>query len=337
MPDLKKILFINFGGIGDEILFLPTIAAVKEKFPDARITLCCEPRSSGIKDLTDNIDEIITANLKKSGYRKYVEAFKLLLKMREGRYDAVISSGSNRAIALLEYLSQIPVRIGFLTGSRTDKYFTSGILLNKDQYAAKMYFDLVKDLTGIKYSRPVITAGKIEGFEDFVLIHPGVSKMSVKKHIYKSLPVNVLQDLIKMLLYSGTGVMLSGGPDDEEIIGEILSDDEIKSNENFVNYYGKTKNLKELAALFNSVKHIFCCDSAPLHIAVGLNVPATVFFGPTDEKKLLPISDRIFPISAICSCRPCLWDKRNKNCEQNYCLAISAEDIFKEIQKRFQT
>ena len=32
-----KILFINFGGLGDEILFLPTIISVKKQFPDAEI------------------------------------------------------------------------------------------------------------------------------------------------------------------------------------------------------------------------------------------------------------------------------------------------------------
>ena len=52
-----KILLINFGGIGDEILFLPTIISLKKEFPNSHITLALEPRSRGIVDLTDKIDD----------------------------------------------------------------------------------------------------------------------------------------------------------------------------------------------------------------------------------------------------------------------------------------
>ena len=55
----KKILFINFGGLGDEILFLPTILSVKKEFPDSKITLALEPRSKGITSLTNVIDETV--------------------------------------------------------------------------------------------------------------------------------------------------------------------------------------------------------------------------------------------------------------------------------------
>ena len=60
----KKILFINFGGLGDEILFLPTIISTKKEFPDSEITLALEPRSKGILSLTDIIDETLFADIK---------------------------------------------------------------------------------------------------------------------------------------------------------------------------------------------------------------------------------------------------------------------------------
>ena len=34
MSKRKKVLFINFGGIGDEILFLPTILSFKKQYPE---------------------------------------------------------------------------------------------------------------------------------------------------------------------------------------------------------------------------------------------------------------------------------------------------------------
>ena len=45
MDKKKRILAINFGGIGDEIFFLPTLISLKKEFPNSEITLALEPRS----------------------------------------------------------------------------------------------------------------------------------------------------------------------------------------------------------------------------------------------------------------------------------------------------
>ena len=74
----KRILAINFGGIGDEIFFLPTLISLKKEFPDSEITLALEPRSKGVKDLTDKIDNFILIDVK--GKNKYLEMLKLLFK-----------------------------------------------------------------------------------------------------------------------------------------------------------------------------------------------------------------------------------------------------------------
>ena len=58
----KRILFINFGGLGDEILFLPTIQSVKKECPNSHITLALEERSKGILHLTDSINDVLFAN-----------------------------------------------------------------------------------------------------------------------------------------------------------------------------------------------------------------------------------------------------------------------------------
>mgnify|MGYP004679548095 FL=1 len=48
---VRKILAVNFGGIGDEILFLPTLWSLKKEYPNASITLALESRAMGIKYL----------------------------------------------------------------------------------------------------------------------------------------------------------------------------------------------------------------------------------------------------------------------------------------------
>ena len=64
MNNYKNILLINFGGIGDEILFSPVISALKETYPNAKITLCLENRSRAFINLTNGIDSHFFADIK---------------------------------------------------------------------------------------------------------------------------------------------------------------------------------------------------------------------------------------------------------------------------------
>ena len=140
MAKQKKILFINFGGLGDEILFLPTIETVKQEFPSSEITLALEERSKGIVSLTNIIDQTLFANIK--GENKYFELLKLLFRIWTKNFDIVISSGSNKFISIFLFLTFIKQRYGYNTGKLSEILLTKAIDLNKNQYASNMYFDL---------------------------------------------------------------------------------------------------------------------------------------------------------------------------------------------------
>lgn len=325
----KNILFINFGGLGDEILFLPTIISVKKEFPNSKITLALEPRSKGICALTNIIDETLFANIK--GKNKYFELLKLLFKIWTKRFDIVISSGSNKFISLFLFLTFIKKRYGYYSGKLSELFLTKAVKLNKNQYAVNMYQDLVSDLTGNKTELPQININKKEAVPNTVLIHPGVSLMSVKRKMIKTIPAEVWMEVVEKLADRGKQVILAGGPDDEEVIKAIM---EKVPSEKYTNMYGKTKNLQELAELISSAEVFLCSDSAPLHIGVALGVKTYVIFGSTDDKKLIPQNEKVIPIkvkNCKCDVYPCLWERRQTTCETLDCLKISADDIVNAI------
>ena len=325
MKSVKKVLLVNFGGIGDEILFLPVIKSVRNKFPNAEITLCLEPRSKSIQGLCPDINKVILADIKSKS--KYLELLKFYLKGLTGGYDIVVSSGSNKMIPLLLFFMGIKTRIGYDCGGFTKKLLTNAIPLNKCQFAGRMYHDLVKDLTGDEYQNPQITAEYSNAAEGMILIHPGVSKMSIRKNIIKSYGNDKWAELVQMLLERGEKVVLAGGPDDDECIAEILKNLDGKDTSNLHNFYGKTRSLQDLGSLMSGAKAVICCDSAPMHLAVALNLRVIALFGPTDEIKLVPEKDNVTVIKADCDCRPCLWDKRMTSCDDKKCLNISNEQI----------
>ena len=221
MNEKKKILLVNFGGIGDEILFLPVIKSLKEKFPNSEITICLEPRSKSITDLCPQIDKVICADIKSK--KKYSELLNFYFKALFGGFDIVVSSGSNKLIPVLLFFTGIKTRIGYDCGGFTAKMLTKAIPLNKKQFAGRMYHNLVAELTGAEYKNPEITVEKSTLADGAVIVHPGVSKMSIQKNIIKSYGNDKWAELVEMLLKKGEKVILAGGPDDKECIEEILS------------------------------------------------------------------------------------------------------------------
>lgn len=341
---MKKIAFINYGGIGDEILFLPTIKSAKKTFPDAEITLVLEPRSKSVKDLTSLIDHIIGCDIKSKN--RIFEVLKLILKLRKGRYDMVISAGASPLVSIILFLSGIKSRYGYDTGLLSRIILTKAIKLNKKQYAGNMYHDLVSGICDLSAELPAIEIEdsyhsnphkQPETFEmpelspdkKVILLHPGSSKMSKDKNILKSF--NQWSELIKKLQDTDKyTILLAGGPDDKDFIEEILSSAEEK---NFISLFGKTKNIKHLVKAMKRADLCVCIDSAPTHIAVGLRKKLVTIFGPTDEKKLVPKDELFTVITNDVPCRPCLWDVRSECCNNVKCLDISADTVFEAIKK----
>ena len=320
---------MNFGGLGDEILFLPTILSVKKTFPESKITLALEPRSKGIIQLTDSIDEVLFADIKKN---KYIELFRLLLKIWTKDFDIVVSSGSNKFISVFLFLTFIKEKYGYNTGKLSEFLLTSAISLNKNQYAVSMYHDLVSKITDIKTFLPEFNISPEKAMANTVLIHPGVSKLSVEKGMIKTIPAEQWAEVIIKLADKGKKVLLVGGPDDKDCIETIQKS---VPADKYENLYGTTKNLRELAKLISSAEKFLCSDSAPLHVAVGMRTKTYVIFGSTDDKKLIPQNDEIIPIKADCDCelQPCLWERRQTTCENPVCLKISADKIVETVCK----
>ena len=332
----KNTLFINFGGIGDEILFLPTLRSFKEQYPDSRITLALENRSKSIKDLTTIIDETISLDIKAGGLKKYFNILKFIANVWQKKFDCVISSGKSPFIAIILFLTGIKERIGY--NSKTGFLLTKKVELNENQYAGRMYHDLVKPVVTNEYQNPQIEItgdfNLSEGLEkeNYIVIHPGVSKMSIQKNILKCPNINFWNGLISGLLKTKQKVLLLGTQDDKNLIEEILKNDEIKNDSNFINFYNKTKNIMEMAYLMKNSKCVICVDSAPLHVSVGVGAKTFAIFAPTNEKKLVPENSNITIITNNkLNCRPCLWHKRSQNCPDSPCLDIDCQDILDKI------
>ena len=127
-----------------------------------------------------------------------------ILKARKKHFDCIISSGKSPFVSIILYLIGAKERIGY--NSKTGYLLTKKVELNDNQYAAKMYHDLAKPIVEVEYNNPQIEIS--ENFildenlkkDNYICIHPGVSKMSISKNILKCPKLPFWKGLIEGLL-----------------------------------------------------------------------------------------------------------------------------------------
>ncbi len=288
-----RILALVPGGIGDQILFFPTIYDLKEKYPKALIDVIVEPRSKSAYRVCDCVHQVLTFDFKdRNGLTDYIF---LIGDIKDNEYDMVVTLGQRWTVGLLLWLSGIPVRVGYKT---TPSWFLSNTVeLNKDQYAAWMYHDLLKGL-GIEKPCPELQVSiPIEDRDwaeaekkrldikesGYIVIHGGSSQMALSKGIDKIYPVPKWQRIVEdsQRRHPEIPIVLLSGPEDEEWVrqmNELCRD--LKVTE--------PPDIGKLAAIIAGANLMLCTDSAPMHLSVAVGTETVALFGPTEASKLLP-------------------------------------------------
>ncbi|HEY9721919.1 MAG TPA: glycosyltransferase family 9 protein [Oscillatoriaceae cyanobacterium] len=324
---IQRILVVNFGGIGDEILFFPVIQSLREAYPKAHLTALVEPRCEGIMRFNPAVDDVVTFDAKRN---PTVGGFlKLVAGLRARRFDLAITAGSSPVMALLVFLSGARWRVGYGT-HRLRFLLNEAVPLNKQQYAAHMYHDLVGYLgksprppqmtvpsVDREWARAFLSEAGVTREAPVVVLHPGVSRMSIEKNIIKGWAPERWVELGRRLAAAGMQVVLAGGPDDAEIIQLIRETGGFPA----IEAYGKTQGLGQLAALIQEADVLVAVDSAPMHVGVAVGTPTVAIFGPTDPAKLVPPGTvHVAVVVENLACRPCLWDHRQSSCAELTCL-----------------
>lgn len=308
-----RILSLVPGGIGDQILFFPTLEDLKNQYPDALIDVMVEPRSKGAYRVCPFVHEVLVFDYKdRNGLAEYLN---LLGIIRDREYDVALALGQRWAVGLLLWLNGIPKRIGYQTNNSW--FFSHPVPLNQDQYAAEMYHDLLK---GLDINKPcpalslVVPKKDIEwaegtqkrlGIKDtgYILIHGGTSQLAKTKGIDKVYPVAKWQEIISDLRSKqpDLAIVLLEGPEDGEWVSQMMN-----ASPNLKTI--SPSDIGKLAATIAGASLMLCTDSAPMHLSVAVGTYTIALFGPTSVKKLLPQNDQCVgiqsPTGAIADIKP---------------------------------
>ena len=299
-----RILALVPGGIGDQILFFPTLDDLKKSYPDAQIDVVVEPRAKSAYRVSKSVHDTILFDFK--GSNSLADFANLLGVMRDREYEIAISLGQRRAVGFLMWLSGIPTRVGYGGGSG-ERFLTHPVPLNQNQYAAAMYHDLLKGL-GINTPCPelaISVPGKDLEWADierkrlgiqnggYVIIHGGSSQLARLKGIDKIYPVESWRTIVQDFQQKQPDLpmVLVKGPEDDVFVADLLrSTPKLKVT--------SPNNVGELVAMIAGASLMLCTDSAPMHLAIAAQTYTLALFGPTDPEKLLPKSDRAIGIKS---------------------------------------
>jgi lipopolysaccharide heptosyltransferase II len=319
---IKRILLIRPGGIGDFVLLIPAIKALKKSFPVIEIDVLCEKRNADIAGLSENIANVYLYN---KGFD--------LLKCLKNKYDIVIDTEQwHRLSAVAAYFAGAPVKIGFATNERK-KLFTHEIPYSHDDYEVYSFFHLIRPLTSeepkFNVDDPFIDIPKNipspltpEQTEKNIAIFPGASVIERRWGVDKF--AKVAEEFARR----GYKIVIIGSKADKKDASKI---EEVVPN--CINLTGKT-DLKETAVLVKSCKALLTADSGLMHLAYAVGTPTVSLFGAGIEKKWAPRGKNHVVINKHLECSPCTRFGYTPRCNMGVkCLdLIGAEEVIKALE-----
>jgi predicted lipopolysaccharide heptosyltransferase III len=280
-----KILLIQLKRIGDLILTTPAIAAVREKFPDATVTLVI---SSECKALAPAIAGVNKIFIMRRGWSGFTTA----AAIARGKFDYCVDFTRNDRSALLVLLSRakkriVSFRIKVRSKFRTRFYNEFVQHRMRDSHTIDYHLGLLEPLGISSVSRAVrlelpkraretadelLSAHNVR--RDFIVFHPGSARAE------KFWNAQRWADVINHAADNhDVDLVLTGGPSplEQTHIGDIKS----KVRHQVVDLSGKT-DLLTLAALIGKARLLITVDSAPMHLASASRTPQVILFGPTN-------------------------------------------------------
>lgn len=137
-----RILALIPGGIGDQILFFPTIETLKHRYANAIIDVMVDPQAKTAYRLCPNVNEVLSFDFgDRQGLADYLN---LLGKIRDREYDLAVTLDNSLILNFLLWLNGIPSRIGF--ENPNGWLLTQEIERKWDQYQGQSYCDLLSPL-----------------------------------------------------------------------------------------------------------------------------------------------------------------------------------------------
>ena len=332
---IKNVLVVKLSAIGDVIHALPVSYAIKETYPEARLTWVVEPPAYNILQGNPYIDEIIVFEKKKfkslggflANYGPFCE------KLRQHSYDAALDLQGLFKSAAIVWSSRAAVKLGTCNMRElSDRVSEPVVGAHANGHIVERYLDVARRMgcrvdkvvfpveisaDDAKMARSYLYVAGCKGDIPYVVLAVGANWPN------KRWPTKYFARLSDWISSRGLlPVVVGGGPLDEQLAEEISRMAEIPP----INMVGKT-SLKQLAYVMSKAKAVVGGDTGPVHLAAGMGTPTVMFMGPTDANRNGPYGQLENAVEVPRECRYC-WKRA---CPKGLdCLAKITPEMIEE-------
>jgi len=339
----RNLLVRGTNWIGDAVMTLPALTALRKSLPETKISLLVKPWVAPVFENNPNIDEIILYDDKHKGI---IGKLKLSRMLNKKDFCSAILFQNAFDAALITFLAGIKNRFGYKRDGR-GFLLTSALPLppNKDKtHQIYYYLNLVEQL-GFKagYSEPYIflkTEERLHAREmlnhmrkPILAINPGATYGSAKRWF----PDRFAEIANWFISDTGGSAIIFGGKTEVDIADEIYKKviPGFRTPDSLLSLAGNT-SLRELISLISECDVFVTNDSGPMHIAYAVRTPLIAIFGSTEPVLTGPPpavdGNNYIVIKPDLSCSPC-FERSCKTNDLRCMYAITSDEVYYDIKK----
>jgi len=301
----RRILIRATNWVGDAILSLPAVEAVRALHPQAHIAILARPWVADVYRFGDFADEILLY-ARQPGAAGIGERLRVARLLRERRFDCALLLQNAFDAALLAWLAGIPRRIGYARDGRrlllTDAIERprAGEIPAHESY---YYLELLRR-AGWLERLPERVAVRLRGVEPApgpaIGVSPGAAFGSAKRW----LPERFAEAAAELARRCGASVWVFGSAAERALCEQVAAGVRARGVE-ALNRAGET-SLAEFIRLAARCRVFLTNDSGAMHIAAAAGVATVAVFGSTNPEATSPVGERTRIVRQPVECSPCL-------------------------------
>lgn len=301
----SKILVRATNWVGDAVMSLPAIRAVRGRFPEAHLAVLARPWVADLYARETAIDRVIP-------YDGRVRA--AAARLREEGFDCAILLQNAFEAAMLAWLARIPVRVGYRRDGR-GPLLTHGARVpapgDIPRHERFYYLELLRR-TGVIDAFPPSPSIQLEGREaaraaglerlraagvaaPAIGVSPGAAYGNAKRW----LPERFAEAARRLGAEMNAPVAVFGTAAERELC------DAVAREAGGVSFAGRT-TLAEFIEMAAACRLFLTNDSGSMHVATALGVPTVAVFGATDDTTTGPAGPHARVVRELVECSPCL-------------------------------
>jgi heptosyltransferase-2 len=301
VTEAPRVLVIQTAFLGDVVLTTPLFRALKSRWRGAFVAALVIPETAAILAGLATVDDVIAYDKRGGGWREFRRVAR---KVREGKFDVVVSPHRSARSAALARLAGAPRRLGYRESAWPFLY-TDRVARPPERHETDRLLALAETL-GIEGTDPrpevALSAREREearaaaGGKPFAVLSPS-SAWPTKRWRPEGFAA-----VGEYLRGRGLGVVITGTEAEREVCAAVAATLGSAARD----LAGRTTP-RELAALVAEAAVVVANDSAPVHLASAFDTPTVAVFGATVPAQgfgPLASRSRVAEVEGL-TCRPC--------------------------------